>query len=254
MDTIVSTVVNEVTVTGRVYRRLIDKAAKLWQRISYWTKACDVEFDDGKSAQEKVGNINGITSDFELGAQDIAASSLLTKKIKDDLNAGIINDRIQLVIQADGTLGWKKDGADAVIPFSGGSGIIGMIVAGNSLGGNNIAYNTDYISEMKITNFNTKVDLGNDKTGRIFSYNFVPKKDFKAICLADIPISGCNAQNINFGLNMPSYGIIPNYFIDVKKQDRPSGYVNRSGATNGIVLLMIEAKEYNSSKFVRSCQ
>lgn len=50
---------------------------------------------------------------------DIAASSFLTKRIKTDLNNGIINDRIQLVIQDDGTLGWKKDGADTVIPFKG---------------------------------------------------------------------------------------------------------------------------------------
>lgn len=120
MDTTVSTVVNEVRITGRVYRRLIDKAAKLWQRISYWTHASDVEFDDGKTAQEKVGNINGITSDFKYGADDIAASSVLTKTIKDDLNDGIINERIQLVIDEDGNLGWKKDGADTVIPFKGG--------------------------------------------------------------------------------------------------------------------------------------
>lgn len=47
-------IVNEIIVTGRVKRRLIDKAAKLWQKISYWTKASDVEFDDGKTAEEKV--------------------------------------------------------------------------------------------------------------------------------------------------------------------------------------------------------
>lgn len=113
----VSTTVNEVIVTGRKKRRLIDKAAKLWQRISYWTKACDVEFDDGKTAQEKVGSINGITSNFKAGSDDIAASSSLTKKIKDDLNDGIINDHIQLVIMDNGKLGWKKDGADTVTPF-----------------------------------------------------------------------------------------------------------------------------------------
>lgn len=50
--------VNEVIVTGRVKRRLIDKTAKLWQRLSYWTKASDVEFDDGKDAETKLGDIN----------------------------------------------------------------------------------------------------------------------------------------------------------------------------------------------------
>lgn len=114
----VSTTINEVKITGCAERVLIDKAAKLWQRISRWTHSSDVEFDDGKTAQEKVGAINGITSNFEDGSIDIAASSVLTKSIKDDLNDGIINERIQLVIQDDGNLGWKKDGADTVIPFS----------------------------------------------------------------------------------------------------------------------------------------
>lgn len=120
-----STIVNEVTTIGNAYRRLIDKAAKLWLRISYWTHARDVEFDDGKTAQEKVGNINGITSDFNLVDEDIASSILpvhnvtvKTNKIKENLDKGIINDHIQFVIDSNGNLGWKKDGADAVIPFS----------------------------------------------------------------------------------------------------------------------------------------
>lgn len=248
----VSTTVNEVIVTGRKKRRLIDKAAKLWQRISYWTKACDVEFDDGRTAQEKVGAINGITSNFSEGAEDIAASSLLTKKIKDDLNEGIINDRIQLVVREDGTLGWKKDGADTVYPFSTDNGFIGMVVAGNSHSGNNVIYNPEYISHLSIGSFNDKVDLGGDRTGRVFSWNMTPAKDFKALCISVIPISGCNAQVINLGINYPSYGIIPNYFIDVKKTDRPYGYINSSSSTNGVVLLLIAMKKYDSSKYVRA--
>lgn len=54
--------INEVIITGRKYRRLIDVATKLWERISFWTKASDVEFDDGKNAQLKVGAIKGITT------------------------------------------------------------------------------------------------------------------------------------------------------------------------------------------------
>ncbi len=43
--------INETIVTGRKFRRLIDKDSKLWQRISWWTKAGDVEFNDGKTAE-----------------------------------------------------------------------------------------------------------------------------------------------------------------------------------------------------------
>lgn len=46
--------VNEEIVTGRKFRKLVDEATKLWQRISFWTKACDVEFDDGETAESKI--------------------------------------------------------------------------------------------------------------------------------------------------------------------------------------------------------
>lgn len=50
--------VNETIVTGRKYRKCIDAANKLWQRISFWTKASDVEFDDGLNAEEKISELN----------------------------------------------------------------------------------------------------------------------------------------------------------------------------------------------------
>lgn len=53
---------NENVVTGRKYRHCTDVQAKLWERISFWKKASDIEFDDGRSAQTKVGAIKGITT------------------------------------------------------------------------------------------------------------------------------------------------------------------------------------------------
>jgi len=90
--------VNETIVTGRKFRKLIDEVNKIWQRISFWTKACDVEFDDGENAESK---INGIIDRF---------------------------GGLSFVVMEDGTPGWKKDGADTVTPFkkvdssSGGEG------------------------------------------------------------------------------------------------------------------------------------
>ena len=107
----------ETIVTGRKFRRLADEAQNLWQRISFWTKASDLEFDDGKTAEAKVGGINGITSDISCNNDDIASSIKPVHDIKSNLDQGIINNRIQLVIDDDGNLGWKKDGADTVIPF-----------------------------------------------------------------------------------------------------------------------------------------
>lgn len=49
--------VNEQIVTGRTHRVLLDKAAKLWQRISFWTKASDVEFNNGTSLEVLISNL-----------------------------------------------------------------------------------------------------------------------------------------------------------------------------------------------------
>lgn len=58
--------INEQKVTGRKFRKLVDEAQKLWQRISFWTMACDVEFEDGKTLEEKFteldNKINAINS------------------------------------------------------------------------------------------------------------------------------------------------------------------------------------------------
>lgn len=195
----VSTTVNEVIVTGRKKRRLIDRAAKLWQRISYWTKACDVEFDDGKTAQEKVGAINGITSNFNEGSSDIAASSLLTKKIKDDLNEGIINSHIQLVILPDGTLGWKKDGADTALPF-------------NSFRRENIYTGDIWMSSKN----NTKINTGGKKPKIVFVW--------------DDNFSGWTTALIDFYDTVSGYRFCYGYHIQ-NSGDESSVSTNTSGIT-----------------------
>ncbi|MBO5054868.1 MAG: hypothetical protein J6C64_00730 [Lachnospiraceae bacterium] len=81
--------VNETIITGRKFRKLIDKPSKLWQRYSFWTKASDVEFNDGKTAQEKLGAIDGITDNLELAdsaAARMAVSAKAANTLKTELN------------------------------------------------------------------------------------------------------------------------------------------------------------------------
>ncbi len=107
-----ATIVNEVIVTGRVKRRLIDKAAKLWQRLSYWTKASDVEFNDGKTAEEKLGNINGISSDIDEESDNLAASMKVVSMLRQSFQDGC--DKIVGNLTALGYTPEDPQGADEI--------------------------------------------------------------------------------------------------------------------------------------------
>lgn len=63
-------VVNEQTVSGRKFRKLIDEKTRLWLRISFWTKADDVECDDGETAETKFANIAKTISDLATSFRD----------------------------------------------------------------------------------------------------------------------------------------------------------------------------------------
>lgn len=63
-------VVNEQTVSGRKFRKLIDEKTRLWLRISFWTKADDVECDDGETAETKFANIAKKIDDLIKSFQD----------------------------------------------------------------------------------------------------------------------------------------------------------------------------------------
>lgn len=79
----------ETIVTGKKFRKLVDVTNKVWQRISFWTKASDVEFDDGKTAESKVGVIDGITSDINGQSDTIAASIKVVNQMSGDLSSSI---------------------------------------------------------------------------------------------------------------------------------------------------------------------
>lgn len=99
--------VNEQIVTGRKLRKLIDEANKLWQRISFWTKASDVEFNDGKNAETKFGAINGVTDSLTSTASNIAASAKAVKTLNDKVTqlSSNIKSFVQTQLQAGSVLG-----------------------------------------------------------------------------------------------------------------------------------------------------
>lgn len=77
--------INEQIITGRKFRKCIDVANKVWLRISFWTSANDVEFDDGKTLQQKLGTINGITDSLNSTDVKSALSAKAGKALNDKL-------------------------------------------------------------------------------------------------------------------------------------------------------------------------
>ena len=112
--------VNETIVTGRKFRKLVDSANKSWQRISFWHKASDCEFDDGKTAQTKVGAISGITSDLSGESENVAASIKCVNSLNNSLKA---NSKHFYFDYKNGKYGFNTDsnrGADTFFPFNSG--------------------------------------------------------------------------------------------------------------------------------------
>ena len=101
--------INETISTGNKYRRLKDAPTKLWQRLSFWTKASDVEFDNGATAEASLGNIQGITDSVNSNASNIAASAAAVNTL---------NSNIGIYVGGDGKLHFKNgSGADTALNF-----------------------------------------------------------------------------------------------------------------------------------------
>ena len=86
--------VSEKNVTGRFYR-IWSAADKLWHRMSFWTHANDVEFNDGKTAQTKVGAIKGITTSTSATETGYAADATTVAALNQslgNLNQNLFNN------------------------------------------------------------------------------------------------------------------------------------------------------------------
>lgn len=77
--------VSEKNVTGKFYR-IWSAADRLWHRISFWTHANDVEFNDGKTAQTKVGAIKGITTSTSATETGYAADATTVAALNQSLS------------------------------------------------------------------------------------------------------------------------------------------------------------------------
>lgn len=104
----------ESTSIGHFWNRCIDAVNNLFETYSFWTHAKDVEFDDGEVAQNKVGAINGITSDLTCEDESIAVSA---KAVNDSLGGFSFQT-------VDGKKQVSTDGGETWSNFSGGAELL----------------------------------------------------------------------------------------------------------------------------------
>lgn len=102
--------INETIQINKKYRVLIEKTdgLKRWNRYSFWTHASDVEFDDGTTLADRIGNIRGITDD-ENGIAGLAADVTLVKKIKNQL-LKLITDLSSQINNLKNTINFRLGG------------------------------------------------------------------------------------------------------------------------------------------------
>ncbi len=92
-----------------------------FQLVSHWTNANTLQFDDGKTAQAKLGAIDGISSSKDSSSDKIAASTKLVSELNSNLSAAD-GEKFRYGKTADGKRGYiitDEAGADTVIPFKG---------------------------------------------------------------------------------------------------------------------------------------
>lgn len=81
-----------------------------FQLVSHWTNANTLQFDDGKTAQAKLGTIDGISSSKDSSSDKIAASTKLVSELNSDLSG-----------QFGGMTFWVNDTGDPCVTYKVGA-------------------------------------------------------------------------------------------------------------------------------------
>jgi hypothetical protein len=123
----------EVIVKGRKYRILVDATERLWNRLSFWTAAEDVEFESGDTLENNVGSIKGITTSKNVTEEGYAADASVVSAIYNDLRGTeytIAANQTTLKITDDKI---NNDSIIKVYPSIFGAGPTNMVQNGNTV-------------------------------------------------------------------------------------------------------------------------
>lgn len=107
----------EIITKDRKEYNIWDKINSKWNRLNFLTNAKSVDFDDGKTAQTKLGAIDGITSDLSGESETVAASIKCVNQLNSSLGG------LKFGTDGEGNYGYFGDD-DVLIPFNGGNLVI----------------------------------------------------------------------------------------------------------------------------------
>lgn len=103
---------------GNYFNVCTDETKQTFETKSFYTDSGDVSFADGENAENKVGAIKGITSDFNTTDSGYAASMTAVSKLNSSLESN--NEHFYYDVQ-NGVRGFNTDparGADTFHPFN----------------------------------------------------------------------------------------------------------------------------------------
>lgn len=108
----------EIVKKERVPYRIWDKVNSKWNELMLKTNAKSVDAADGKTLETKIGAVNGITSDLNGEAEDVAASIKCVNQLNNSLTASD-SLKFQFATDGEGNYGYLK-GDDTFVPFKSG--------------------------------------------------------------------------------------------------------------------------------------
>lgn len=139
----------ENIVTGKKFRICTDAVNKIYDRISFWTKASDVYNNSDKALETTCGSITGITSSLTSTSKTMAASASAIKQLNDkiaDLNSNLSSNEISGTLTTKvGTSGFYPKSTNQFTGIKKGSVINFSILNGSgSCSVNGVNVNSNY--------------------------------------------------------------------------------------------------------------
>lgn len=166
-----------------------------FQLVSHWTNANTLQFDDGKTAQAKLGAIDGISSSKDSSSDKIAASTKLVSELNSNLTA--IDQNLagyKFGKTPDGKPGYiVPGGADTVIPFNRVINITGETV------GNRFTITLGFQPDLLYVEFGSKYEV--KRLYSIYSGNNVDSVTVNSdgfTCNFNAGVSPCRYRAVKF--------------------------------------------------------